>query len=295
MKTILIPTDFSATADNAAHYALHLAEVLRADIKLCNAIKVPAESFLADTVAWPLEDDATLKESVTCDLKIACNRLQREEQDSLGDHAFPRVDFSSQVGEVTEVVKGVVDAEKIPLVIMGMSGAGALSKLFLGSHSSDMIENAHFPLLLIPPDVKYKVIQKIAFATDFSKKDLDIIYSLVTFARHFDAEVLIVHITDEKYDDPELKKKAEGFLNDITCKANYDKIYYREVKSVDVAHGLDWICRYSFSDMIVMSHGTHNIIDAFFSGSYTKRLARHVHIPLMVYPKQVKSAALTAF
>lgn len=295
MKTLLIPTDFSAAADNAAHYALHLAESLRADIKLCNAIKVPAESFLADTVVWPLEDHESLKESVTCDLKIACKKLQYEEQDNLGNHTFPRIECTARVGEVTEVIKSIVDAERIPLVVMGMSGAGALSKLFLGSNTDDMVENAHFPLLLIPQDVKYKKINKIAFATDFNRRDLNIVYSLVNFARYFDAEILIAHIADEKYESSENRRIIEDFLNEITCKANYDKIYYRHVKGMDVGRGLDWICEHSLSDMIVMCHGKHNIIDAFFSGSYTKKLARHVNIPLMVYPKHVRSSALIAF
>jgi len=294
MKTILVPTDFSTCADNAAHYALQLAKVLRADVKLCTAFKVPAESFLADTLVWPLEDYTSLSESVTADLKTACAKLQREAHDSIGNHAFPRIEFTSQVGEVTDVVKNIVDAEKIPLVVMGLSGAGALSSLLLGSNSDDLIENAHFPLLLIPGDVTYKRINKIAFATDFNPHDLDIVYSLVAFARNFNAEILIAHIADEKYDNVEHKKAMDAFLNEITCKANYDKIYYRHVKSFDVKHGLDWICQHSLSDMIVMSHGKHNILDSFFSGSHTKKLARHVNIPLMVYPKQTRSAALIA-
>jgi len=295
MKTLLVPTDFSQTADNAASYAIQLAQVLKADVKLCNAIKVPAESFLADTVVWPLEDYASLKENVTCDLKIATTRLQQELQESIGDHTFPRIDFISEVGSVTDVVKNMVETERIPLVVMGMSGAGALSKLFLGSNSIDLIEKADFPLLLIPGDVKYKAIQKIAFATDFNPHDVGIVCSLVTFARNFNAEIMIAHIADEKYDSAEHEKKAQNFLSDITSKANYDKIYYRPVKSMDVVHGLDWICQHSYSDMIVMTHGNHSVLDAFFNGSYTKKLARHVNIPLLVYPKQVRSSALIAF
>ncbi|MFD0750306.1 universal stress protein [Mucilaginibacter calamicampi] len=295
MKTLLVPTDFSQTANNAASYALQLAQVLKADIKLCNAIKVPAESFLADTVVWPLEDYASLKENVTCDLKIAITRLQQELQESIGDHAFSRIDFTSEVGSVADIVKNMVGAQRIPLVVMGMSGAGALSKLFLGSNSFDLIEKADFPLLLIPADLKYKVIKKIAFATDFNPHDVGIICSLVTFARNFNAEIMIAHIADEKYHSAEHEKVAQNFLSDITSNANYDKIYYRLVKNIDVAHGLDWICQHSFSDMIIISHGKHNILDAFFNGSNAKKLARHVNIPLMVYPKEVRSSALIAF
>lgn len=295
MKTILVPTDFSPAAENAAQYALQLARVLKTNIKLCSAIKVIPEGFSTETLVWPLEDYDSLKKSITAELKAVCDRLQLAKYNTTGDHTFPRISFTSQVGDVTEVVKDVVDIGRIPLVVMGMSGAGALSRLVLGSQSDNMIDHAHFPLLLIPHDVTYKVIHKIAFATDLNPHDLEVIYSLAAYARNFNAEILIAHITNEKYDATEHQKMVDNFLSDVTCKANYDKIYYRHVKSIDVEHGLDWICQHSFSDMIVMSHSKHNFIDAFFNGSQTKKLARHVNIPMMVYPKHVRSSALIAF
>jgi nucleotide-binding universal stress UspA family protein len=295
MRTILVTTDFSPAADNAAHYATQLAKTLRTNIKLCNAIRVIPEGFSTETLVWPLEDYDSLKKSITAELKTVCDKLQRDKDNTTGDHTFPKITFTSQVGDLTEVVKDIVDIGRIPLVVMGMSGAGALSRLFLGSNSDDMIDKAHFPLLLIPHDVTFKVIHKIAFATDLNPHDLEVIYSMAAFARNFNAEILIAHITDEKYDAPAHQKKVDNFLSDVTCKANYGKIYYRHVKSIDVEHGLDWICQHSFSDMIVMSHGKHNFIDAFFNGSHTKKLARHVNIPMMVYPKHVRSSALIAF
>jgi len=44
MKTILVLTDFSQPAYNAAAYALQLAKYRKADIELAHAFKVPAEA-----------------------------------------------------------------------------------------------------------------------------------------------------------------------------------------------------------------------------------------------------------
>ncbi len=293
MKTILVPTDLSVAADNAAKYAVQLAEIMRADVKLCNAITVPTDSVFANAVVWPLENYDSLKESMDNELVDACNRLASEENENVGKHTFPRINSISKPGDVTEVVSEIVKAEQIPLVVMGLSGAGALNRFFLGSNTEKMMECASFPLLLIPLGVSFKKIRKIAFATDFNQHDQETLHSVLSFARNFDAEVMIAHIADEV--DAEHQKIVDGFLSDITCKANYDKIYYRHVKSVDVEEGLKWICDQSFADMIVMSHGQHGFIDSFFSGSYTKKLARHVNIPLLVYPKHSKSTALFVF
>jgi nucleotide-binding universal stress UspA family protein len=62
MKTIAVLTDFSKRAENAAKYALHLAEHLHADIKLYNSFFVPSEDPLSAQIAWSMEDYDALKQ-----------------------------------------------------------------------------------------------------------------------------------------------------------------------------------------------------------------------------------------
>jgi nucleotide-binding universal stress UspA family protein len=77
MKTILVPTDFSPAANNAAKYAFAIAEIVKANIKLCNAVKIPAESIYAAQVAWPLEDMASLKDGSEAELAYLANVLEK--------------------------------------------------------------------------------------------------------------------------------------------------------------------------------------------------------------------------
>jgi hypothetical protein len=43
MKTLLIPTDFSANSKHAASYGYNLAKLIKANVGLCNSVIVPAE------------------------------------------------------------------------------------------------------------------------------------------------------------------------------------------------------------------------------------------------------------
>jgi nucleotide-binding universal stress UspA family protein len=285
MKTILVPTDFSAPAKNAASYAVNLAKNIRAGVILCHAIKVPSEAPMAGQVAWPLEDYTSLKEEAAQELSHLSVTLRQETPiaETVSGHEF--IDTRSATGEVMDVIRNAVEDKKCVMVVMGMSGAGAVSRFFMGSNTQDVINNASFPVLLIPANVRFRPVFKIAFATDLNEHDIELVHSVASLAYYFNAELLIAHITDDKFETGEDKRKADDFLKDVTCKANYPKIYYRHIKSLDVMHGLDWLSEHGVVDMLVMVHRKLNPLGQLLGFSYTQKLSRHIEIPLLVLPE----------
>lgn len=285
MKTILIPTDFSPNADHAAFYALELGKKMKAGLILCNAIMVPAAARMSPQVAWPLMDLGTLRKDATHQLKKLSDQLKKSSLDagiSIEEH--PPVEVSAEVGTVPEMLKVLVEKEKVNLVVMGTSGVGGLNRFFLGSTSRDLIDKANFPILLVPPGTDFKPLKRIAFATDLSEGDLELIHSLTFFARPFNAEILIVHITPDDFDQEVNKKKIDDFLNEVTCKLHYHKIYYRHVKDRSVNEGLTWLTDHVDIDMLAMVHRRHSFIKRLFEGSHTQKMAVHVKLPLLVFP-----------
>jgi len=252
---------------------------------------IPIEAPAAAQVAWPLEYYTSIKKSVTDELSFLSEKLEQEERVAIGPQSHhPMVSYTSEIGSVKDVVRNIVDEQKINLVVMGMSGAGGLSRFVLGSSSRDIIDIASFPVLLIPPNATFKRINKIAFATDLSEGDIDVIHSLASFAYYFNAEILITHVTDEKFEKNTEQKKIDAFLSDITDKANYPKIYYRHIKSMDVDHGLDWLTEHGLIDMLAMVHRPHHFLSKLINGSHTQKMARHITIPLLVFPPEYCAA-----
>ncbi|MBB2150372.1 universal stress protein [Pedobacter gandavensis] len=287
MKTILIPTDFSPNADHAAFYALELGKKMKAKLKLCNAIMVPAAAQMSPQIAWPLMDLGTLRKDANHQLKKLSEKLKKSSHDadiSIEEH--PPIEVKAEIGTVPEVLKMLVEKEKINLVVMGTSGVGGLNRFFLGSTSRDLIDNASFPILLVPPGTDFKPIKRIAFATDLSNGDLELIHSLALFARPFNAEILIVHITPDDFDPEIHQKKVDDFLNEVTCKVHYHKVYYRHVKDMRVNEGLSWLTDHVDIDMLAMVHRRHPFIKRLFEGSHTQKMAVHVKLPLLVFPPE---------
>jgi len=275
MKTILVPTDFSPAANNAAKYAFAIAETAKANIKLCNAVKIPAESIYAAQVTWPLEDIGSLKDGSEAELNYLANVLEKEHNPNNG--FMPHIARSTGIGDVTDYIRNIVLDDELNMVVMGMSGANLFSKLVLGSNSRDLIEKAEFPLLLVPKNYTYTPIRKIAFATDLSDTDIDTLHSVANFARYFNAQILLSHVIQSSGQD---QKAIDAFLSEVTCKINYPNVYYRSLQSEGVSAGLNQLAENSQIDLLVMIHRSHGI----FSSGYTQKLATHTKVPLLVLP-----------
>ena len=283
MKKILMPTDFSVPAENAAQYALQLAKALKANVILCNAYKLPAEAPMAAQVAWPLVDSSQIEREVSGDLDNMVKELS--EVVCAADQYCPELGYESGKGSVCEVVSALVKKRKIDLVVMGMAGAGSVTQLVLGSNTREMIETADFPLLLVPYEAVFKKIRKIVFATDLGKDELEPLRALSLFASVLKAELVIVHITSKEIDpEGKLRHEIDDFFQEVISKVNFSGIKYEYVWNIDVDNGLDWIAAQKDVDMVAMAHNRHHLLYRMFIGSHTQKLSRHIKIPLLVLP-----------
>ncbi|MCJ8208351.1 universal stress protein [Mucilaginibacter sp. RS28] len=285
MKAILVPTDFSLAAENAAVYAVHLAEAIRADILLCHAIKIPSEEAVIADEYRPLDDYISVRKKADSDLEILIRKLRQERNHHFSYEPYhPAVHHRVEIGGVTDALRNVVLAEKLPFAVMGMSGEGGLNRLFLGSNARSVIDRAEFPVLLIPSDCTYKPVKKIAFATNLNKSDLPLLQWLVNIVSPLGTEIILTHITAEKYDKGKHQRQVDDFLNQVLSDISYNKVNYREVKSIDVSHGLEWMVEHGHIDLLAIAHQKPGFFTNIFESSHTQRVAKHIHLPLLVFP-----------
>ena len=112
-------------------------------------------------------------------------------------------------------------------------------------------------------------------------------YSLIPLAKLLNAEILVIHIQDEKKQSATFKKWLDEFLIEISNKANYPGIYYRIVKKINTEYGLDWLCENGQVDMLAMLHRPKGFLANLVSGSHTQKMANHIKIPLLVIPASI--------
>jgi len=281
MKRLLITSDFSDNAKHAAEYGYALAREIKAGIFLCNVVTIPAESPISGMVAWPMEESDALLRGSLADLKQLKEHL---EQNDYSETFMPPIAYLNETGTVREIINDVSSNQKVDMVIAASHQKGGFSTFLMGNHTLDLIEACIKPLLIIPEAATFKPIKKIAFASDFKnyETDLEEIYQLISLARLLNAEVLLTHIYNEKDPLHRFEKGIKQFLSELSNKADYPQIYYRVINEGKIESGLDWLCEHGQIDMLAMVHRKHGFFDNLLNGSYTRKMANHITIPLLV-------------
>ncbi|MGF7080340.1 universal stress protein [Mucilaginibacter sp. UYCu711] len=282
MKTIAVLTDFSERADNAAMYAVHLAQHLKVNVLLYNSFFVASAHQLSAQVAWPMEDFNELQHDSEKEMQLLLAKLKKEL--TLSPEGFtPAIECGSHGGNLVDNLDELLADREVIVLVMGSHKKG-VATLMTANHMRELIDKALLPVLIIPEYKTFAPIHKIAFATDLHGGDIEFIHSLASLARSFDAEILIAHTT--KTDDNEL---VDTFLNKVTNNVDYHKIYFRPLKDMSVNDGLNWLIEQGQIDMLVMVHRHKSLLERFFTRSNSQHTAADSEMPLLIYPYPVKS------
>ncbi|MEL6810312.1 MAG: universal stress protein [Bacteroidota bacterium] len=279
MKNILIPTDFSDNAYNALLYATQLFK------------NEPSKFYLL----YSFEDEVSMltsrvdigrSEMVIDDLFKRYNQKLTELKHAITldtegfGHRYEIVASSKMLTrEINFLIKGM----SIDYVIMGTKGLTGAKEVLLGSTTVHVIKKIKdCPLLVIPEEIDYKPLKRIAFATGFEYPYSDFEIDAITKLADIDnAMVQIVHIReDEKIalDQREhlfqLKEKLAGVQSDICWLTPGDS------KTAAIT---DFV----FSnpvDVLAMIYYKHGFIKGLFRESIVKKVGLHPGIPFLMVP-----------
>ncbi|UOE49801.1 universal stress protein [Mucilaginibacter sp. SMC90] len=279
MKKIAVLTDFSERAFNAAAYALSLATEIHADILLYNSFLVPSAEPLSGQISWPEEDYEAIKSGCEADLKLFKSKLE-ERLENLPAGFRPVIECRAQDGAFELTIDEFISGRDIILLVMADHHKGFAS-LISGNHTHEVLDHTILPLLIVPEQARFEKICKIAFATDLDRDDLNVVQSLASLARPFNAEILLTHLEKTAAeDDPQVG----DFLTEVGNKINYSHIYYRQLIEPHVQQGLHHMAKTIDADVVVMVHRHKDILSRLFGRSHSQRLAESITLPLLIFP-----------
>lgn len=275
MKTILVPTDFSIPADSAIHYAVKLAALWDASLILYHSF-IPFESGFY-LLSLSEKENMEAHKKLTQRLTAMKNSIEKKN---------PNLSVSIHVDQGPEGIK-IIDfckKSKADLIVMGTKGASGLKEKLIGSFTAEVMTKAPCPVLAIPNKYKFKVPEKITYATNYSKKDKKVLQSLLEFNRLFNAEINILHIdwgitlftADDDYD--RYKKTIQNHFKDFTF--TFDHSVGKDISKTILEETL-----LDKTDLIVINPlKRKGIWNRIFHRSVTKKTAYHVPIPLLTIP-----------
>lgn len=265
MKTIIVPTDFSKASESAAHYAATLAQKLSAKVELVHALGI-------NTSENSLHNWKTLEAQMIASAKEGAMKLMEKIRNPV-ELTYKHL----KGGPFEDVISDYAVKAKADMVVIGSHGASGLKKALFGSNAATLIDTCPVPVIVVPAQFEFDGIRKILYATDMVHLDEEI-KTIVRLARPFDAEIVILHITDE-----DARKRDRSNLIEILSRmADYKKIDFKVIGKNEVANGIEDAITSINPDIVAMFTHQRDVTDKILGRGVTRQLAFHNKLPLMV-------------
>jgi nucleotide-binding universal stress UspA family protein len=190
VKSLLVAYDFSEASRKALHHALQIARHYRAKLYLAYVVSSvgyeiagPGSSQLASEASWR---DARQLET----------ELLRT-----GALAGLIYEFIIREGNIWEQLNFIIREKDVDAVVVGTHGRSGLGKLVLGSVAELIFRQADCLVLTVglrsPEDSlvgKDDTVRPFLLATDFGAASLRALPHAASFANHFGAKLVILHV-----------------------------------------------------------------------------------------------------
>jgi nucleotide-binding universal stress UspA family protein len=282
MKTIIVPTDFSTTATNAADYAVHFAQQVKAErIVLLHAYEIPvAIDPMMPGIQIPEIDG--FRESAEKRLyQFRANLLLKYSNTGL---VF---DIHAVYGSILSALEDFAENNPIELVIMGITGGGALEETLIGSNTVHIAEHSHIPLIIVPAKSSFKPIQKLLFACDFNDAEKYIPVNQIEKMQQLTGAALMVFNIEAEPDEFEQTFPGTIMGESFAVHTILEKLNpsYHFSHDENFIEGVNHFVDEQQIDLVITVPKEHNFFAQLFASSHTKKLAFHSHVPILVLSK----------
>jgi nucleotide-binding universal stress UspA family protein len=269
MKTLLVPTDFSPAALNAANYAADMALAIGADLLLFHVYQVPVAVTDVPLVFISVDDLRT----------SAVQKLEKLKGDleHVSSHQL-KIEIEARLGNTADELENICDAIKPFAVVMGSMGHSAIERTLFGSTTLSAIRNLTWPVICVPRGKEYGLgIKKIGLACDLHEvEETTPFEAIINFVLEMNAEFHV--LTVEKPGTTQDLAEQTAILGTSIRQIN-PRFHFIDHK--DIEDGINEFAEKNNLDLIIAIPKKHKLLEGIFKPSSTKQLVFESHIPVM--------------
>lgn len=271
MKTIIVPTDFSAIATNAMNFASDMAVNINASLMLVHVYQVPVSMTDVPVVLISADE---LKKDSEVKLKEAKDAVEHITSGKI------KIYTEARMGDVVDELEDVCKSINPFAVIMGTKGTTGMERVLFGSTTLKTIRHLKWPVIVVPPGKEYgNGIKKIGFACDFDKiVESTPVHFIKDMVKEFGAELHVLNVDYEnrhfKPETPEESLMLQTLLEDLGPN-------YHFINNKDVEKGLNDFTERNNIDLLITIPKKHSVLESLFRHSNTKELIIQSHVPVM--------------
>jgi nucleotide-binding universal stress UspA family protein len=262
MKTIIAPTDFSSVSYNACLYATKMAADIKAELVLLHVAELPAAA-----AEFPIMQEAFDEIDMQEELNELRDKLLAETNKNVN------IETKHILGSVEYEIKELCN-EKVPfVVVMGTHSYSLIDRVFIGSTTLYSVKHLRYPVLVIPSNVQYKPVKKIALASDMKNIYEVPAHEIEMIVKYFKAELQIFYAGKDRQQIS--RNSLAGLLLDHRLENLHPQLFY--IEDEDVLKGVSSLAEKNQTDIVMIIPKKHGL----FHRSQSKDFIFYSDIPVM--------------
>jgi nucleotide-binding universal stress UspA family protein len=272
MKKILVPTDFSKSAENALKVAAQIAKNNGGELFVLHMLELPTTGNDALSASHEIPELIFFKNAAVAKL------------DNLLEADYLKNITVTKIIQFEMAFEGIIkngESHGVDLIVMGSHGASGFQEMFIGSNTEKVVRNSNVPVLVIKHEDDNFKPEKFVFASDFSDEIKKPFERVVAFANKFNSHLHLVNInTPNNFKSTKVAQKImDEFMKDFDIK-NYTTHIYNDI---NVEKGILHFAKSIDADIIGMSTHGRKGISHFFNGSISEDLVNHAKRPVVTF------------
>jgi nucleotide-binding universal stress UspA family protein len=264
MKKILVPTDFSKSAEFALKVAAQIARKNNGEIVLIHMLELPTSGNDAVSSSHDIPELMLFKNA-------AINKL-----DGIMNADYLKGINVSKIIQFEMAFDGILKSGKAhnaDLIVMGSHGASGFQEMFIGSNTEKVVRNSDIPVLVIKKDDDNFNADNFVFASDFSEEIRKPFEKVVKFANDFDSKLHLVMInTPNNFKSTQV---AQEIMDNFVAGFKINNFSTNIYNDVNVEKGILHFAKSIKADLIGMSTHGRKGLSHFFNGSISEDLVNH--------------------
>ena len=265
---ILCPVDFSKHSNLALEYAMHLSNIMDAELHVIYVYDTPktAESFVSI--------DDKIKKSRQEDLEELLKKME-----SIIKTEYPIIS-NAYKGNPGTTIPRYADQLEIDLIVMGTQGNNSLRTILFGSVTRQVASKSGVPVLAIPEEIANRLTSnKMLLAIDeklIEHKDVFRVPQML--AKKLNIKIDVLHVAKKESNDvfdPIVTELLGNQLGDLNIIEGEDPV--KEIKKYVESNNIG---------MLIMVKREKTFFQRLLTVGNTSEEIAQTNIPLMVIPEK---------
>lgn len=284
INKILIPYDFSETADLSLEHAVFMAKLLQAEITLLHIVETVSFTSAISHAFGGFEKK----------IETATNEKLEELARNIHLKSGVTLNIRTEVGRIYKKICQVAKEVDADIIVMGTHGASGYQKFSVGTNTSRVVQEAPCPVISVQTHAKNLGFKKIVVPIDESHESRQKVPFAIELARKYGSHIHIVGLINFENADLERKFKikveqVEEWV--VQHDLNYDTRY---IQGTDLAAMTMQAAEEADADLLVIMTEQEPSLTGFLLGTYATKVVNNSRVPVLsVHPAEVDPDKIT--